>query len=149
MSTTTQYPLPSFHFSVSWKENETVIFSEVSGLVIEHEVIEYRYGESKNFSPLKMPGRQKFTKITLKRGTVANDNSFFEWWNSVMLNNIERRTVIISLLDENHEPAVVWKVKNAFPIKLDGGTLSAKNAEVLIETIELEHEGLEIERPSK
>ena len=145
----TQYPLPSFHFSVSWEENKTVVFSEVSGLAVQHEVIEYRYGESKSFSMLRMPGMQKFENITLKRGSLASDNSFFEWWNSALLNKIERRTVIISLLNEDHEPVVTWKVKNAFPIKVDGGSLDAKGNNVLIESIELAHEGLEIERPVK
>lgn len=145
----TQYPLPAYHFSVSWKDNETIAFAEVTGLNVSTEVIEYRDGESKKMSPLKMPGMQKYTDISLKRGSLKSDNSFFEWWNTAALNTVERRTVTISLLNEKHEPVITWKVQNAFPIKVDGGSLNAKTNEVLMESIDLAHEGLEIEHPSK
>ena len=145
----TQYPLPAFHFSVSWKDNETVGFSEVTGLSVETDIIEYRDGESKKMSFIKMPGMQKYTNISLKRGTLKSDNSFFEWWNTVALNTIERRTVTISLLNEKHEPVVTWKVQNAFPVKVDGGSLNAKSNEILMESIDLAHEGLEFEHPAK
>jgi phage tail-like protein len=149
MATENQYPLPSFHFSVSWKDNETVPFSEVSGLNVEITPIEYRDGDDKTYTTLKMPGMKKYGNISLKRGTLKSDNSFFEWWNTAALNTIERRTVTISLLNEKHEPVVTWKVNNAFPIKVDGGSLNAKNNEVLLESIELVHEGLTIEHPAK
>ena len=50
------YPLPSYHFSVSIKDDESnsVAFSEVSGLNIETTVIEYREGT--NLDTYKMPG---------------------------------------------------------------------------------------------
>ncbi|WP_228376059.1 phage tail protein [Chryseobacterium aquaticum] len=51
----------------------------------------------------------------------------------------------ISLLDENGEPAVTWKVKNAFPLKLNSTDLKAEGNEVAIETLEIAHEGLTIE----
>ncbi|WP_294311352.1 phage tail protein, partial [uncultured Chryseobacterium sp.] len=50
-----------------------------------------------------------------------------------------------SLLDENGNPAVVWKVKNAFPVKLQSTDLKAEGNEVAVETLEIAHEGLTIE----
>ena len=144
---TTKYPLPSFHFSVSWEDGKTVAFSEVSGLNVETEVIEYRDGESNTFSTIKMPGMKKYSSITLKRGSLAGDNTLFDWWNTANLNTIERKAVTISLLNEEHKPVITWKVKNAFPTKIDSGSLNAKNNEVLIETLELAHEGVDIEHP--
>ena len=52
---------------------------------------------------------------------------------------------MISLLNENHEPAMVWKAKNAFPVKLEGPRLKATGNDVAIETLEVAHEGLSIE----
>ena len=109
-----KYPLPKFHFQVEWG-GTNLGFSEVSGLDVETEVIEYRHGASPDYSSVKMPGRQKYSNITLKRGTTKADNEYFDWWNTVQLNTIERRDITISLLNENHEPVVVWKVKNAWP----------------------------------
>ncbi|HMQ46519.1 MAG TPA: phage tail protein [Saprospiraceae bacterium] len=139
-----KYPLPKFHFTVDW--GGTVVgFSEVSGLDVETEVIEYREGASPEYHSIKMPGRQKFSNITLKRGTFKADNEFFEWWNTRALNTVERRDLTISLLNENHEPVVVWKVKQAWPIKVQSTDLKADGNEVAIETLELAHEGLVIQ----
>jgi phage tail-like protein len=60
-----------------------------------------------------MPGMQKFSNITMKRGTFKGDNDFYNWWNTVALNTIERRDLTISLLNETHEPVVVWKIKTS------------------------------------
>ena len=72
-------------------------------------------------------------------------NDFFTWLNTVKLNTIERRDLIISLLNENHEPVVTYKVKNAWPVKVQPADLKSDANEVAVESIELAHEGLVIE----
>jgi phage tail-like protein len=139
-----QYPLPVFHFTVEWGGSR-VGFSEVTGLTQENLVIEYREGLSPEYSSIKMPGLRKFSNITLKRGIVKGDNQFFTWLSTVRLNTVERRNVIVSLLNEAHEPVMVWKVMNAFPVRVEGPQLKASANEVAIESIELAHEGLELQ----
>lgn len=139
-----EYPVPKFHFSVDWGGTR-LGFTEVSGLDVQLEVIEYRAGDSPEYFKTKQPGMKKFSNITLKRGTFVGDNQYYEWLNTVQLNKIERRDVTITLLNENHEPIVVWKVKNAFPTKVQSTDLKADGNEVAIETMELVHEGLTIE----
>lgn len=138
------YPLPKFHFQVEWAGSK-VGFTECSGLDVETEIIEYRDGASPEYSKRKMPGMQKFSNITLKRGVFASDNEFYNWWNTVSLNTIDRRDLTISLLNEAHEPVVVWKIKNAWPTKIQSTDLKADGNEVAIETMELAHEGLSIQ----
>ncbi len=140
----TKYPLPVFHFRVDWG-GSSFGFSEVSGLNMETQVIEYRDGSSPDYSVIKMPGMQKYPNITLKRGVTASDNEFYNWWNTHQLNKIERRDITISLLNENHEPVMVWKIRNAFPVKIEGSTLRASGTEVAIELMEIAHEGLSVE----
>jgi phage tail-like protein len=135
------YPLPKFHFRVEWG-GAKIGFSEVSGLSVETDVVEYRDGSSPEFHKIKMPGMQKFGNITMKRGIFQGDNDFYNWWNTVALNTIERRDVTISLLNESHEPVVVWKIKNAWPSKVQSTDLKSDDNGVAIETIELAHEGL-------
>jgi phage tail-like protein len=142
-----KYPLPVFHFRVEWG-GTNIGFSEVSGLNIETQVIEYRDGSMPDYSTLKMPGMQKYGNITLKRGVSKGDNEFFLWWQTHQLNTIERRDVTISLLNEVHEPVIIWKVRNAWPVKVDGGSLKATGNEVSIETLELAHEGISVENNS-
>lgn len=139
-----EYPLVKFHFQVEWGGTK-IGFTEISGLDMEIEPIEYRHGASKEYSKTKMPGLQKFSNITLKRGSFSSDNEYYRWFNTVKLNTIERRDIIISLLNEEHEPTVVWKVKNAWPIKIQSTDLKSDGNEVAIESMELVHEGLTIE----
>jgi len=51
----------------------------------------------------------------------------------------------ISLLNESHEPVVVWKVKSAWPTKVQSTDLKADGNEVAVETLEIAHEGLTIQ----
>lgn len=138
------YPLTKFHFLVEWGGTR-IGFTEVSGLSIENDVVEYRDGASPEYSKIKMPGMRKFSNITLKRGTFAGDNEFYKWLDTITLNKVERRDLTISLLNENHEPVVVWKVRSAFPVKVQSTDLKADGNEVAIEQIDLAHEGLTIE----
>jgi len=138
------YPLPKFHFRVEWGGSK-IGFTEVTGLNIENELIEYRDGSSPEYHKIKMPGLQKYGNITLKRGMFNGDNEFFQWLNTVSLSQIERRDVTISLLNENHEPVYIWRVKNAFPTKVTAPDLKSDANEVAIESIEIAHEGLVIE----
>jgi len=138
------YPIPKFHFQVEWG-GAKIGFTEVTGLEVSTEVIEYRHGASPEYHKVKMPGMQKFSNITMKRGTFQGDNDYFNWWNTVALNTIERRDLTVSLLNEKHEPVVVWKIKNAWPVKVQSTDLKADGNEVAIETIEIAHEGLVIQ----
>ncbi|CAA0120012.1 Uncharacterised protein [BD1-7 clade bacterium] len=137
-------PLPVFHFQVEWG-GTNLGFTEVSGLTIENQAIEYRDGLSPEYSVRKIPGMPKYSNITLKRGVVPADNEFFAWLNTNNLNKTERRDLVISLLNEEHAPTMTWKVKNAFPVKVEGPGLKSTGNEIAIETIELAHEGLTIE----
>lgn len=139
-----EYPLPKFHFSVDWGEDKFA-FSEVSGLDVESEIIEYRDGIMPEYSKIKMPGMQKYSNITLKRGTFQGDNKFYDWWKTTQLNTVDRRDLIISLLNENHDPVFVWTAKNAWPLKVQSTDLKADGNETAIESMEIAHEGLTIE----
>jgi phage tail-like protein len=138
------YPKPAYHFTVQWGGARTG-FTEVTGLSIETEAIEYREGNSPVQSAVKLPGIQKYPNIVLKRGIVAGDNEFFKWVATIQQGQVERRDVVISLLDDRHQPVMVWKVRNAWPAKYEGPALRAGSSEVAIETLELAHEGIEVE----
>jgi len=138
------YPIPAFHFTVEWG-GKRAGFSEISGLTQENQPIEYRDGSFREYSSIKMPGLRKFSNITLKRGIIKGDNDYFTWLSTVKLNTVERRPLVISLLNQDHQPVMVWKVVNAWPVKVEGPALKATGNEVAIESIELAHEGVELQ----
>src|SRR5688500_17607820 len=139
-----RYPLPVFHFTVEWG-GKRIGFSEISGLRQGNQAIEYRDGSFPEYSSSNMPGLRKFSNVTMKRGIVKSDNDVFKSHSTVKLNRVKRRDLIISLLNEEHQPVMVWKIQNAFPVKVEGPGLKASGNEVAIESIEIAHEGLELQ----
>ncbi len=146
------YPVPKFHFRVEWGDGLQMNFTEVSGLDFETEVIEYRHGASPKYNKTKQPGLTKYSDITLKRGTFEGDADFFDQWKETLYfqegnstGSLYRRPVQITLLNEKHEPIIIWKLENAWPKKVQSTDLKADANEVAIETLELCHEGLTVE----
>ena len=52
------YPIPRFHFQVEWGGSK-ISFTEITGLVMEREKIEYRHSAAKPFNKIAMPGLEK------------------------------------------------------------------------------------------
>ena len=137
-----QWPIPKFHFSVDLGSGGKAQFHEVSGMNVESQIIEYRFGEDKTFTKSKMPGLKKFNNVTLKKGMFKNDTVFWDWINKINMNTIERTEVKISLLDEGHNTLMLWTLRNAWPTKITFTDLKADGNEVAVETLELAHEGV-------
>lgn len=141
------WPLPKFYFTVSLGEGDPVSFQEVDGLDSETQVIEYRHGNSKVFYPIKMPGLGKVGNVTMRKGIFVNDNGFWDWYNQIKLNTIARRTVTISLLDQEGAPRMTWTLNNAWPTKITGTDLKSEGNEVAVESVEIAYETLVVATP--
>lgn len=142
----TTYPVPTFHFQVEWNGSR-IGFTDASGLNFTRDVIEYRDGNSPEYSPLKLAGMIKYGNVTLKRGINIGDNELFEWFASTNLSKPDRRTVTISLLDETHAPILVYTCLNCWPLKFDGVTLKSTGTELAIESVELAIESYTVSMP--
>ena len=138
---TAVWPIPKFHFQIKW-DSEVMSFQEVSGLDTETQPIEYRHGDSPEFSTINMPGLKKFGNITMKKGVFKSDNKFWDWYSQIKMNTIKRVPITISLLDESGSPTMVWTLANAWPTKISGTDLKSDGNEVAIESIDIAHEGL-------
>lgn len=110
----------------------------------ETQVIEYRGGDSKVFSTVKMPGIKMFSNVTLRKGVFKSDSSMWEKYNQIKMNTIKREQITISLLDEAQKPAMTWLLTNAFPVKITVTDMKSDGNEIAVESIELAHEGLRI-----
>jgi len=102
------YPIPVFHFKVSWN-NQDVGFSDVSGLSQEIQAIEYRDGlMSGDKLSLKVEGIRKGGNLVCKRGIVEKNNDLFNWFNNNGAPKVERRDLLITLLNDTGTPVMVW-----------------------------------------
>ena len=143
------WPLPKFYFMVDIGDQTNLPFQEVSGLDVEAQPIEYRAGNNKVFSTIKMPGITKSSNITLKKGIFVKDNKFFDWVAKIKMNTVERVTVTIKLLDDNGDPTMVWTLNNAWPTKITGTDMKSEGNEVAVEILEIAHEGLTLLKVNK
>jgi phage tail-like protein len=140
------YPLTSLHFTVDWGDS-THSFSEVSGLVTEHEVVEYRAGDDAAPYVSKQVGLRKVGTVTFKRGILPKESSnrLYLWYDKIQKDPTQRRSVTVTLLNELDEPAMTWKLREAFPVKIEGPGLNATGNEIAIESVELAVEQIVIE----
>jgi len=149
MATFRNNPYGAFNYLVSLGtgDESTVIagFSDVSGLGSEINYSEYRNGNDKANTVRKVANTFKNDDITLKRGLIGS-NDLFQWVKQVREGTHERRTVVITLLDEARQAVMTFKLLNAQPKKWVGPTLAAKGGgEVAMEELHLVHEGVEVE----
>jgi phage tail-like protein len=134
-------PYKAFNFLVEIDGIVRAAFSEIGGLESETVVIEYRVGGEPN-TVRKLPGLTRYANIVLRRG-ITTDAELWNWRQTVVQGNVDRRNGSIILLDDDGTEVVRWNFFNGWIAKWEGPTLNAKGNEVAIETVEIAHEGLE------
>ena len=144
MATQRDNPYGEYNFLVELSGIAVAGFSEVSGLSAESTVIEYRTGADRVNSVRKIPGLTKYPNIVLKRG-VSGDLTLWQWISQTIQGNVQRVDGSIVLLDEARNPVLRWNFRRGWPCRHEGPSLSAKGGQVAIETLEICHEGFEIE----
>lgn len=121
-------------------------FQEVSGIGMEVTVAEYRNGNSKENSVMKINGMNKSTDVTLKRGVIGSLD-LYQWLHQIRNGDQSAlRTVTVQLQNEEHTAVVVtWKLLRARIIKHTSGPMNAKGTDVAMEELVLAYERLEME----
>ncbi len=135
------YPYKKFNYKVLIDNSEEAGFSEVSAPDITSDPVEYREGNMAGITPGKQPGLLKYSNVTLKRG-VTDSQVFVEWMKSVLEGKVERKTVVITLLDDAMGEVASWQLEKAWPTKYTAPDVNATSNEVAIESLELVCEGV-------
>jgi len=150
MATLRERPYVQFNFLVDLGTGNTngpeAGFQEVSGIGMEVTVSEYRTGNHKENSVMKITGLNKATDVTLKRGVIGSLN-LYQWLNDIRNGDQKAfRTVTIQLQNEDHTAVVTtWKLLRARIIKNVNGPFNAKGTDVAMEELTLAYERLEME----
>jgi phage tail-like protein len=147
-------PLHIFRFLVEFK-SEAVLsgaifgdvdvcegaFAECTGLEATMEPKAIKEG-GRNYGVAQRAGSITFATVVLKRGISTNRN-LWQIFNTLAAgNSAQRLQVTITVLDNNSDPAIVWQLDRALPVKFKFADLNAKGTEVGIEELHLVHEGL-------
>lgn len=131
---------PAYRFYVELDGKKEAVFTEVTGLQIEMEVLEYAEGGNNGFV-YRLPGRTKVGNVTFKRGLVTS-NAFFDWSLEVAAGKVTRRNVSVVMYDVGGKEVRRWSFVGAYPVRWVGPQLSVATA-AAIETLELAHNGLQ------
>jgi len=150
MAVERERPYTQFNFLVDLGTGTTdgpqAGFQEVSAISTEVAVVEYRNGNSKENSVIKITGLNKATDVTMKRGVIGSLD-LYNWLNEIRNGNQSAfRTVTVQLQNEDHTQVVqTWKLLRARIVKLTSGPFNALGSDVAIEEIVLAYERLELE----
>jgi phage tail-like protein len=116
-------------------------FASITGFSSQTDALEYPEGGQNTFVH-RLPTRVKQGNITLKRGVVP-DSALLDWYQKSTV-EAEPVTLVITLLDTSMQPVRVWNLINAYPVKWTGGDLNASSTEILTESLEIAHGGIQM-----
>ena len=137
-------PYRAFNFRLEVDGLTIASFSEASGLVAEGDPVDYREGADMVNSARKLTGLRKYPNIVLKRGYTQN-KELWAWYRNIANGDDDRRNGAIVLMDEAHRDVLRWNFRNAWLNKVEGPSFNATGNEVAMESIELVHEGVDID----
>lgn len=140
-----KYHPVNFHFSVTFQglpggTPEDLKFQSVSGLSMEFEVETFKECGVNNFEH-SVPLRSKTPDLVLKRGLYVPGKSGITKWCQDAFENFKFQPIdlLVTLLNEKHDPLVVWNVVHAWPKSWEFGDLNAEDGKVMIETFKLNY----------
>jgi phage tail-like protein len=134
-------PFPLFKF---WVEMDSIIvaqFQECNGLRMEREYEKLEEG-GVNDHIIYLPGRNRYSNITLKNG-IGNSDELWNWYQEGLFDGkVKRVNFSILLHDLSGETTKRWNVISGFPVKWDGPQFASDSNKIAIETLEIAHHGL-------
>lgn len=150
MATMRDRPYTQFNFLVDLGDGNTegprAGFQEMSEIGTELAVIEYRNGNSRENSPIKLTGLSKASNVTLKRGVIGSLD-LYQWLDQIRNGDQNAlRSVTVQLMNEDHSAVVqTWKLLRARIVKHTSGPFNAKGNDVAMEEIVLACERIELQ----
>jgi len=137
-------PLRGYNFRIELDNTSVASFREASGLSQNTDPVDYREGTDAFLSVRKLPGLRKYSNVTLKRG-ITDNQDLWNWYKNILNGVDDRRNGAVVLQDELHNDVVRWEFQNGWICKWEGSNLNATSNDVVIESIEICHERLELQ----
>jgi phage tail-like protein len=146
MATDRQVPYPNFNFAVGFDSDERFFggFSDVSGLMTELTMAEYRNGNDLENNVRKIQGIHKASDVTLKRGLI-DSGPLWDWIRQSRTDGPKaKKDVTVTVRDEAGNPVQKWTLSRALPLKWTGPTLAGKGGgDVAMEELVLSIEAID------
>ncbi len=138
-------PLVAFRFGLEIEGKLTGLFTSVSGIGSETEVIQQKVTNPETGETIihQIPGRLTWTPVTLKRG-VTSSMDIWEWRQQVVEGKIDEARTNCSIIAYNqaNEEIARWNFENAWPSKVVGPEMDAGSTTYMMEEVTIVHEGM-------
>ncbi len=137
-------PLIGFSFSLEVSGKVQGYFTEIGGLGSETEIVEHKITDPMGRDLIqKIPGRLKFTDVTLKRGVTALMD-LWTWRKMVEDGDIvgARSNGSIIMYDQSLTAIAQWDFTNGWPTKVTGPSLSSDSNAFGVEEVTITYEYL-------
>ncbi len=137
-------PFPRYNFLVEIEGIARAGFMTVSGLEEESEVREYREGGD-NSTVRKLAGLNSYSPVVLEVGSTF-DAALWDWRQKVKREGAQgnRKSISIIQQDEKREEVKRWQIFDAWPSKFTAPELDASSSDNAVESVEIQHEGLDL-----
>jgi phage tail-like protein len=136
-------PYGAYNFLIEIDGIAAGAFTEVSGLGVKIESIEYREGSDPS-RVRQLPGQTAYQAVTLNYG-LTSSRALWEWLMQTVEGVIDRKSMSIIVLDSRRNPAMRWNLYEAWPSEWRGAPLDALENEIAIESLTLVYESIQRE----
>jgi phage tail-like protein len=133
---------PSCRFYVMIKGLSQAVFTEVGGLQVEMDVMDYQEGGNNGFVH-RLPGVTRVSNLILKRG-MTSSNEFYNWFAQIAKGEFTTQDISVVMYDSAGNQLMSWTVEKAYPVKWVGPQLLASDNAAAVETLELAHTGIKL-----
>jgi phage tail-like protein len=138
-------PFEGSNFLVDLGTGSARLFARVDLPVAVLDEIAHRSGGDRSNESRKQPGLATYSHLVLHRG-LTTDLELWEWWEAARDGDPSvDRTVVVRLLDGQGQPRLTWRFRNAFPVAHRIAPLDAIVGGVLMETVELAFDTMDVE----
>jgi phage tail-like protein len=118
-------------------------FKECTGFSSEHQVVTQPSADERGESLVqKFPGQLQWSNINLKRGVDSN-SQLWKWRQKVIDGYVDtaRMDGTVEVVDWEGKPVSTYSFVRGWPCKYSAPGLNASGNDILVEEIEIAHEG--------
>lgn len=138
-------PAIGYLFAVKIEGQELGPFTKIAGLGAKYDVLTVKEGGENTFVH-SLPGRVTYENLKLTRPVGSASRTLAAWFTEFQdklsaASHYEPTTAAITAFGPDNAEAGMWSLTGVVPVSYSGPTFEAGSSNVLVETLELAHNG--------
>lgn len=138
-------PAVGYRFAVKIEQQELGTFTKIAGLGAKYDVLTVKEGGENTFVH-SLPGRVSYENLKLTRPVSRDSGKLGAWFTEfqeklLTASRYEPTTAAITAFGPDNMEAGMWSLTGVVPVSYSGPTFEAGSSKILVETLELAHQG--------